>query len=700
MRSHPAGTRRGHTVLWIVSIAVAALVWCGFVAARAARADGPPNTGMADPVALMSAYDRFATSDTTPNIVRLSLSNLRGLSSEAMNAGGTVSVDLTTGTVNSIVQLLPAGGTFDLWLIDNRPGHGHTTFAEQGDSLLKIGTYVAATGAHTLSMSLDPSAFASFFPDRAFVVRSGASPVEAFVLTGPSTLFTRLRHRQVRFVDDAAAPLGFDPVSGGTPGSAAAANVARVIADGRRLFVNDTFGGNGRTCATCHVEANNFTVDPALIATLPQSDPLFVSETSPALGALENSDLLRRFGLFLVDADGFDPSRGFVFRGAQNVQALANSITPQDPASGLDFSANGRNPNPPERLGWGNDGPPIRDFALVAIAQHAPTALTRVPGVDFRVPTDEELDALAAYQLALGRQEDFDLRVLELKSALASNGKRLYLDTGTLLEPGHKNCNVCHLNGGGTTGLAFDPTIPMDGTPRGFNIATPTNANEIPLALTLGLPRDGGFGQILTTFGSFGNTEDLPPPFGHVEIEEFNSPPVVESADTGPFFHNHTVPDLEAAVAFYGSDAFKNSLAAALIPIEISADPADPDVQAIAAFLRVLNALENIRSSIDVAGRGRTMIGVADLHDLSRLSLAEVDDAFDVLSQGAFAGQNESAIRSARTRLHAAKVALEQAGRVRARNAIDELLDVAIGQLRAARSALVNPATLPTSFRN
>jgi hypothetical protein len=35
-------------------------------------------------------------------------------------------------------------------------------------------------------------------------------------------------------------------------------------------------------------------------------------------------------------------------------------------------------------------------------------------------------------------------------------------------------------------------------------------------------------------FGSFGNTDDLPPPFGHIELEEFNSPPVVESADTGP----------------------------------------------------------------------------------------------------------------------------------------------------------------------
>ena len=65
----------------------------------------------------------------------------------------------------------------------------------------------------------------------------------------------------------------------------------------------------------------------------------------------------------------------------------------------------------------------------------------------------------------------------------------------------------------------------------------------------LSLPRDGGFGQILTIFGSFGNTDDLPPPFGHLEIEEFNSPPVVESADTSPFFHNHRAGDLESAIA-------------------------------------------------------------------------------------------------------------------------------------------------------
>ena len=71
--------------------------------------------------------------------------------------------------------------------------------------------------------------------------------------------------------------------------------------------------------------------------------------------------------------------------------------------------------------------------------------------------------------------------------------------------------------------------------------------------------------------------------------------------------------------------------------MNISADPNDPEVQAIAAFLRVLNALENIRSSINVAERGRTMTRVADMRDLARLSLAETIDALEVLSEGALA---------------------------------------------------------------
>ncbi len=36
---------------------------------------------------------------------------------------------------------------------------------------------------------------------------------------------------------------------------------AACIALGKQIFENETFGGNGRTCATCHPASNNFTID-------------------------------------------------------------------------------------------------------------------------------------------------------------------------------------------------------------------------------------------------------------------------------------------------------------------------------------------------------------------------------------------------------------------------------------------------------
>src|SRR5262245_29722636 len=161
---------------WIGATAAVGLVWFGVVALRAAGGD-PPNTGMADPVALVGAYDQYAAGGAPANVVLLSLSNLRGVSSEAVNAGGRVGLDLPTGTVGSVFQLLPLDDTFELWLTANQPGPGHTTLAQHGDGMMKVGTYAVVSGRHRLSVTLGAAAFTSFYPDRAFVVRSGDSPL-------------------------------------------------------------------------------------------------------------------------------------------------------------------------------------------------------------------------------------------------------------------------------------------------------------------------------------------------------------------------------------------------------------------------------------------------------------------------------------------------------------------------------------------
>src|SRR2546426_169978 len=168
--------------------------------------------------------------------------------------------------------------------------------------------------------------------------------------------------------------------------------LSQVIAKGSDLFFNETFGGNGRTCGTCHPAENNFTIDPAFIATLPKDNPLFVAEFIPALKEnFENPALMREFGLILENLDGFaDLKNKFVMRGVPHVLGLRTSVN---------------SPGGP-RTGWSGDGAPgdgsLRSFATGAVIQHFTKTLNRIPGVDFRLPTDEELDALEAFQLSLG----------------------------------------------------------------------------------------------------------------------------------------------------------------------------------------------------------------------------------------------------------------------------------------------------------
>ncbi|HJS80776.1 MAG TPA: hypothetical protein VJ748_09150, partial [Vitreimonas sp.] len=76
---------------------------------------------------------------------------------------------------------------------------------------------------------------------------------------------------------------------------------------GREIFFTETFGGNGRTCGTCHRAEDNFGLSPSFIATLPQDDPLFVAETVPALGrGFEAPRQMRTHGLILENLDGFE----------------------------------------------------------------------------------------------------------------------------------------------------------------------------------------------------------------------------------------------------------------------------------------------------------------------------------------------------------------------------------------------------------
>src|SRR4029079_6306708 len=93
----------------------------------------------------------------------------------------------------------------------------------------------------------------------------------------------------------------------------------------------------------------------------------------------------------------------------------------------------------------------------------------------------------------------------------------------------------------------------------------------------------------------------------------FSVPPLIEAADTGPFFHNNSAgPQIEDAVNFYGGFFFGISPAVQALdqrfgaPLEVL--NADQAIK-IARFLRVLNAAFNASLTIQRLEAVKTLIG-------------------------------------------------------------------------------------------
>jgi len=381
---------------------------------------------------------------------------------------------------------------------------------------------------------------------------------------------------------------------------------------GEQIFLNETFSGNGRTCATCHRPTDNFGLTPSFIATLDPSDPLFVAETNSDLAEnFENPVLMRGFALILENQDGFADLEGdFNMRGVPHTLAQKTSIDSRDGP----------------RTGWSGDGAPgdgsLRSFAVGAVIQHFTKTTDRIVGVDFRLPTDDELDALEAFQLSLGRQVELELP-LGLKGIVAARGQEIFMDNGL------GKCNACHFNAGANG----DPAIFGAGAGNlNFNTGVEDLPDQPARLTDQRVPPDDGF-------GSPGNGE-------------FNTPTLVEAADTGPFFHNNSVETIEGSVAFYNGDAFTNSPAGQLL-VNATGSAINLDatqVVAVAAFLRVINALENIRSSIDLLERAseESDDDIEHSKPLLERAISETDDALQVLSGG---GLHPEAVISLETAL-------------------------------------------------
>jgi hypothetical protein len=145
----------------------------------------------------------------------------------------------------------------------------------------------------------------------------------------------------------------------------------------------EPFGGNGRTCGDCHVPGDNFGMSVKRIATLPDDHPFFYP------GLDEDQQLLRKHGLVrVITPDGIDE-----FRQTPKLVHLQTACDDDGNCDAL-----------------GLLGDRVRNlcaFSIQAVTNHMAKSVDRVPGRDFRPPTAEECEWLAAYMVSdLVAQQD------------------------------------------------------------------------------------------------------------------------------------------------------------------------------------------------------------------------------------------------------------------------------------------------------
>lgn len=347
---------------------------------------------------------------------------------------------------------------------------------------------------------------------------------------------------------------------------------------GKRLFEDETFGGNGRTCATCHGSRTGtispedvqrrFREDPA--------DPLFVHDGSDdgqghgVSRILEDATVLVTVPLALNVRLADDPTA----RTVTLRRGVASTLnTPAlDPILMLD----GRQPS-------------LESQAAGAIVDHARG----------QVPSPRALEAIAAFQQTPSFFSSSALRrfarggrapVLPMgRTESERRGRRFFEDVPPDLAQGLKPglCSHCHsgplLNQTNQFAAAFIPSpAPIPAGQRFFNIAVSEfNAAANPVrefVFNPGTPQEVRLqssdpGRALVT----GVVDD--PTLEHVNA--FKISPLRGIRHTAPYFHDNSAKTLEDVAAHYSR--FFRFASGGLI------DLTPQDEQDIVAYMRLLD---------------------------------------------------------------------------------------------------------------
>jgi cytochrome c peroxidase len=292
---------------------------------------------------------------------------------------------------------------------------------------------------------------------------------------------------------------------------------------GEDVFFHETFGGNGRTCATCHDPRNEFTVSPELVRQRYELDP-----SHPLFRAIDSDDGLGHVYTTLLDHALFrvtiplHPNVTLLdARGQRSITVWRGVPSIANVRLTAPYLADGR-------------AATLQEQAKGAIAGHMqPT----------RKPTAKELDALQAFQdeffypLRLRAQTDTSDPLpqapgssVPVTSPAALRGKASF----------DLHCARCHAGE-----LADRPDDPAESHFANAFVSDANTLNLLILRLAFKQP-DGSFIETVSPDpGRAAQTGDIR------DLNAFDTPSLRGLKHTAPYFHDNSAATLEEVITHY-----------------------------------------------------------------------------------------------------------------------------------------------------
>jgi cytochrome c peroxidase len=312
-------------------------------------------------------------------------------------------------------------------------------------------------------------------------------------------------------------------------GSQPDAMSSRHTRSGKQLFTRGEFGGNGRTCETCHtLETGDVTLDHIRTRFLEDPlDPLFRAIDSDD-GSGASYDRLLTHATFRVFVDLPSNIRLADDPGARRVALFRSTLPTNNIALDPFIMWDGREPDLPQQ-------------AFDAFVTHSeitgqptPEELTRI--ADFqerRLFSSPELDRFAKGGPPPGLPEGH--------TPSERRGRAFFIPT-----PGVVNCSLCH---SGPMLNETLPSVPMQVPPGSRftdTLVSALNQTGLPLRTYIVTTPDGSTATVTTSDPGRMLISGDP-----ADVNRFKQPTLWGVKNTAPYFHDNSAKTLEDVLQHY-----------------------------------------------------------------------------------------------------------------------------------------------------